>query len=122
MDPPAHGSGGSLLLDTGEDHGGARVWGFVNLQCVVLRAIQMMLKMAVACAEGERPASLNSSTVSAGASAERRLYNEGADYLRALAGDRLAREAVPALVRMADGGQAVLACNAFLVLSELGPQ
>lgn len=83
--------------------------GFVSLHCVCLRAMQMMLRIAVnMVATGGRPYDVP---------------HAGLHCFTALAGAALAEECYPRICRMAEYQvETLLACNAILVLAELGPQ
>eukprot|EP00448_Togula_jolla_P006253 CAMPEP_0170613228 /NCGR_PEP_ID=MMETSP0224-20130122/24159_1 /TAXON_ID=285029 /ORGANISM="Togula jolla, Strain CCCM 725" /LENGTH=369 /DNA_ID=CAMNT_0010938813 /DNA_START=41 /DNA_END=1152 /DNA_ORIENTATION=+ len=79
---------------------------FVHLQCVALRAVQMLLRVAV--------------NILPGGLAD---PNTGMRILRDLAGQKLATEAYHQVSRVAVGHvEPLLACNAMLVLAELGPE
>jgi len=82
--------------------------GFVSLRCVVLRAVQLILRIASNLVKGP-PASD---------------ANVGMWCLVHLVGDELASEAVPEVIRMAERDQSepIAACNALLMLAELGPE
>lgn len=82
--------------------------GFVQLRCAVLRAVQMMLRIAASMAieGGIHPAQAN----------------VGMLCFEELAGEEMAREACVVLRNMSASEEEIEAsCNALLVLSELGP-
>lgn len=83
--------------------------GFVSLRCVVLRAIQMMLRFSVSMvASSGNPAAESA--------------NVGVLCFVELAGEPLARAAVSQVCAIAGGRwEDLLVCNALLVLAELGP-
>lgn len=82
---------------------------FIALRCVVLRAVQMMLRIAVSMAPvepGDEPSS-----------------DMGMEVLHSVAGETLASEALQqTLVMAANYEEPLLAFNALIVLAELGPQ
>mmetsp|Transcript_10835 Transcript_10835/g.24813 ORF Transcript_10835/g.24813 Transcript_10835/m.24813 type:complete len:372 (+) Transcript_10835:140-1255(+) len=90
---------------------------FVGLRCIVLRAIQMVLRFAIfretAAPDGD------------GLGAD---HSIGMRCFAALAGEALANEAVPEVARLALGSSSeeasdnVLSHNSLLVLAELGPE
>lgn len=80
---------------------------FVLLRCVVLRAIQMILKIAVSVASGEQPQA---------ADIGMRVFEE-------LAGKQLAPKAYTEVYQLTEHSeQAIVAVDAMLVLAELGPE
>lgn len=79
---------------------------FVLLRCVVLRAIQMILKI----------------TVAAMTEPEASQADVGMRCLTELAGKALTQKVYPEMKRLAENSQAVIACDALLVLAELGPE
>jgi len=92
---------------------------FPPLRCIVLRAIQMVLRFAIFM-DAQRTNSAEASSLD---------HNTGFSCFVALAGDALARDAVPEVHRLAQEGLAtdevqlrVLSHNALLVLAELGPE
>lgn len=81
--------------------------GFVRLRCVVMRAVQMILKIAVNMVPGTMVPDVH----------------RGMRCLVEMAGEQLAQQAFPELRRLASNhDQAVVACDALLVLAELGPE
>lgn len=82
---------------------------FTALRCVVLRAVQMMLRIAVSMAPvlpGHEPSS-----------------DMGMEILHTVAGEQLASEALQqTLIMAANQEEPILAFNALIVLAELGPQ
>jgi len=86
--------------------------GFVELRCVVLHAVQMILKIA---SNMVKPGT-------AGTAGEQDV-NIGMKVLRDLVGKDLAEQALTELCSMVDRTeQALVACDAMLVLAELGPE
>lgn len=82
---------------------------FTALRCVVLRAVQMMLRIAVSMAPVEPGAEPSS--------------DMGMEVLHSVAGDTLASEALQQTLEMAANyEEPLLAFNALIVLAELGPQ
>mmetsp|Transcript_127143 Transcript_127143/g.220411 ORF Transcript_127143/g.220411 Transcript_127143/m.220411 type:complete len:356 (-) Transcript_127143:69-1136(-) len=80
---------------------------FVLLRCVVLRAIQMILKIAVSVASGEQPQA---------ADIGMRVFEE-------LAGKQLAPKVYNEVYQLSEhSDQAIVAVDAMLVLTELGPE
>lgn len=85
--------------------------GFVTLRCVVLQAVQMILKVAVNMLSGKNP------------NLKQGDANVGMKAMKELVGKQLAAQALKELCRMVDRTeQAMVACDAILVLAELGPE
>lgn len=79
--------------------------GFTSLQCVILRAVQMMLKIAVQVVAGKSEDDTNL----------------GMQCLQELSGQQLALQAFSYICKIANNDEEpILACNALLVLSVLG--
>lgn len=90
--------------------------GFVSLRCVVLRAVQMLLKIAQSLYNMEDRGNKKQTPATAD-------ENSGMKVLQQLVGDQMASEAFRELALMVNGTeQALVACDAMLVLAELGPQ
>jgi hypothetical protein len=88
--------------------------GFVSLRCVVLRAIQMLLKIAQSLHNMEGSKKQMPATAD---------ENNGMKVLQQLVGEQMASEAFRELSLIVTGtDQALAACDAMLVLAELGPQ
>lgn len=84
--------------------------GFIALRCASLRAIQMILRIAVS--------TVTTTVWAVGA-------NTGMKLLVELAGEQLARDAhsqICGLAECPDEDKALLSCDALLVLAELGPE
>uniref|UniRef100_A0A7S0ZQB7 SPIN90/Ldb17 leucine-rich domain-containing protein n=1 Tax=Noctiluca scintillans TaxID=2966 RepID=A0A7S0ZQB7_NOCSC len=83
--------------------------GFVSLRCVCLRAMQMMLRIATRIVVTANEASADST--------------HGVQCFLELAGEKLAREAYALICNLVESREdTLLACNALLVLAEMGPQ
>jgi len=82
--------------------------GFVGLRCVVLRAIQLILRIAVMTVNGLHAFDAN----------------VGLWCLVHLVGDELTCKVLPVVVHMAERDQCepLAACNALMMLAELGPE
>jgi len=82
--------------------------GFVGLRCVVLRAIQLILRIAVLMVNG--PHALDN--------------NVGLWCLVHLVGDELTCKVLPVVAHVAECDQCepLAACNALMMLAELGPE
>jgi len=82
--------------------------GFVALRCVVLRAIQLINRVAVTSVTG--PHTLNA--------------NLGLVCLEHMVGDELTCKLLPVVIHMAERDQCepLGACNALMMLAELGPE
>jgi hypothetical protein len=86
--------------------------GFVALRCVVLRAVQMILKVAVSTLQLQDPSKTADSNVGSKVLHELLQQSPG-----------LAEQALSELCVMVDKTeQALVACDALLVLAELGPE
>lgn len=80
---------------------------FARLQCVVLRCLQMMLRVAVGMGRGPVTNDLNA----------------GMWLFKELLGEGMARQAYPVLLDTSRSDEEpTLACDSLLVLAELGPQ
>lgn len=79
--------------------------GFVGLHCVSLRAVQLILRIAAQFVSGR------------GAD-----HSVGMALLLHLVGEELANRAFAEIHRMARGTEPNVACNALLLLGELGPE
>jgi hypothetical protein len=87
--------------------------GFVALRCVVLRAVQMILKVAVNSLAGKEHRGPEMDA------------NVGMKVLKGLVGKQMAEQALKELFLMTEktsDQQALVACDAMLVLAELGPE
>jgi len=78
---------------------------FVGLRCVALRAVQILLRIAAQFVGGREAD-----------------HNVGASILLNLAGEELANQAFAEVKRMVQGSEPNVACNAMLLLGELGPE
>lgn len=86
--------------------------GFVALRCVVLRAVQMILKVAVNMVNPATQQNIAESDA-----------NSGMRVLQELVGKALAAQAFKELCIMVERTeQELVACDAMLVLAELGPE
>jgi len=90
--------------------------GFVSLRCVVLRAVQMLLKIVQSIAQSEERGNRKQTSGTADESS-------GMKVLQQLVGDQMASKAFREISSMVNAtDQALVACDAMLVLAELGPQ